>query len=126
MKITYNMYYIRHCSNWWLAMIAFGFLPENFDRWRGPTNTTSLFYESRFSGGNTHRWIRHSNSTWCHQICLNFLQSQVVGMLKYSSYALSRLDVGICFCVNVTVKLTLTQSPDPFPAFVFASPLMQC
>ena len=52
------MYYIRHCSNWWLAMIAFGFLPENFDRWRGPTNSTSLFYESRFSGGNTHRWIR--------------------------------------------------------------------
>ena len=40
------------------------------------------------------------------------------------SYALFTLD--ICFCINITVKLTLTQrkGSDPFCAFMFASPLM--
>ena len=28
----------------------FGFLPENFVRWRGPMNDTLSFYECRFSG----------------------------------------------------------------------------
>ena len=39
---------------WWLVrvtlVVAFGFLPQNFGRWRGPMNGTLSFYECRFSG----------------------------------------------------------------------------
>ena len=34
-------------------VVAFGFLPQNFGRWQGPTNVTLLFYECMFSGGDT-------------------------------------------------------------------------
>ena len=34
-------------------MIAFGFLPENFERWQGPMNGTLAIYECRLSGGDT-------------------------------------------------------------------------
>ena len=41
---------------WWLVrvtlVVAFGFLPQNFGKWWGPTNTTLSFYECRFSGGD--------------------------------------------------------------------------
>ena len=39
-------------------MVAFGFLPQNFGRCRGPTNGTLSFSECRFSGGDTmRRWV---------------------------------------------------------------------
>ena len=31
-------------------MVAFGFLPQKFGRWRGPTNGTFSFYEYRLRG----------------------------------------------------------------------------
>ena len=34
-------------------VVAFGFLPQNFGRWQGPTNVTLLFYKCMFSGGDT-------------------------------------------------------------------------
>ena len=42
-------------------VVAFGFLPQNFGRWWGPTNSTLSVYECRFSGG----WWRHWNPTKC-------------------------------------------------------------
>ena len=44
-------------------VVTFGFLSQNFGRWRGPANGTLSFYECRFSGGDTMRWWGHSNPT---------------------------------------------------------------
>ena len=59
-------------------MVAFGFLPQNFWRWQGPTNGTLSFYECRFSGGDTMRWWGQSNPKICKRIGLNLLHSQAV------------------------------------------------
>ena len=71
---------------WWLRepsyVVAFGILPYNFGRWRGPTNVTLLLHECSFSGGNTLRWLGNSNPTCCNIISLNFLHSQLVRMWK--------------------------------------------
>ena len=42
-----------------------------------------LFYECRLSSEETERWWGHSNPTFCNQICLNLLHSQIVGRLKH-------------------------------------------
>ena len=34
-------------------MVTFGFLPQHFGRWWGPTDGTLSFYECWFSGGDT-------------------------------------------------------------------------
>ena len=34
-------------------VVAFGFLPQNFGRWRGPTNAILSFCDCKFSGGDT-------------------------------------------------------------------------
>ena len=66
------------------SVVAFrGFLPQNFGRWEGPINVTLSFYESRLSDRATQRWWEHSNPNCCNRICLNFLHSRVVGMLKH-------------------------------------------
>ena len=44
-------------------MVAFGFLPQNFWKWQGPTNGTLSFYECRFSGGDTIKWGRGGTQT---------------------------------------------------------------
>ena len=49
-------------------MVAFGCLPKNFGRWRGPMNGTLLSYECNFSLGDTLRWWRHSTPTCCNII----------------------------------------------------------
>ena len=43
-------------------MIAFGFLPQHFERWQDPRIILLLFYECRFNGGDALRWSGHSNS----------------------------------------------------------------
>ena len=59
-------------------VVAFGFLVKKYGkRWRHMNGTLS-FYECRLSDGDTKR-RGHSNPTWCNQINLNFLHSEVVG-----------------------------------------------
>ena len=36
-----------------VSVAAFGFLPQNFGSWWGPTNDTLSVYECRFSGRDT-------------------------------------------------------------------------
>ena len=60
-------------------MVTFGFLLQK-NWWQGPTNGTLLFYECRLSGGYTQRWWGHSNR---NSICLNYLHSQAMEMLKH-------------------------------------------
>ena len=51
--------------SWWLVrvtlVVAFGFLPQNFGRWRGPTNGTLSFYEQRVNKSGVQR-----TSKWLH------------------------------------------------------------
>ena len=59
-------------SYWWLARVTFtvpfGFLTQNFGMWWGHTIGTLLFYECRFSGGDTMRCWGDSNPTLCKRI----------------------------------------------------------
>ena len=80
-----SIYHIRrvlHGSIWWLPritlVVAFGFLPQNFERWQGPTNDTLSFYECRLSGGDTQilplvtkfLWIcRDTKTSTCAHSC---------------------------------------------------------
>ena len=52
---------------WWLVRItlavAFGFLPQNFGRWKGPTNCHFAGKDWSLSGADNVRWWGHSNTT---------------------------------------------------------------
>ena len=48
-----------------------------------PTNGILLVCEFSLSSYYTHRWWGHLNLTYCNQICLNFLHSQMMGTLKH-------------------------------------------
>ena len=52
-------------------------------------NDTLSFYKGRLSGGDTQRWQEHSSPTCCNQISLNFLHTEVAGILKHFSYVSS-------------------------------------
>ena len=56
---------------WWLfritLMVTFGFLPQNFGMWWGPTNgTLSMILRLQI------QWWGHSNPIFCKKNCLNF------------------------------------------------------
>ena len=75
---------------------TFGFLPQNFGRWWGPMNGTFSFYECRLNGGDTQKWLGHSIPSCWNQIDLNFLHSQVVGMLKHCFHICSSPHAHYC------------------------------
>ena len=50
-------------------MGAFGFLPQSFGRWQGPTNHSIVILWMQ--GWDTMRWWGHSNPTICQRIYLN-------------------------------------------------------
>ena len=50
-------------------VVAFGFLPQNFGRWKGPMNGTLSFYECRLSGGE----LRDSGDTITPPVVIKFI-----------------------------------------------------
>ena len=63
-------------------MIAFDFLPQNAGWWKGPMNDILSVCEYSLSSWYNRCW-RHLNLNCCNQFHLNFLHSEVVGMLKH-------------------------------------------
>ena len=51
-------------------------------------NDILSFYEFRFSGGDTMRWLGRSNPTLCKRSFLNFLHSQVAGTKNFGCESL--------------------------------------
>ena len=87
-------------------MVAFGFLPQNFWKWQGPTNGTLSFCECRFSGGDTIKWGG----------------GELKPYLMQKNY-LNFLGASVCAQVRVEVPSLLPRRSRPRPSHLVEFPL---
>ena len=64
-------------------VVAFGYFAQRFGIWWEPTNDILLLFECSLSSYDAHRWWGYSSSTCCNLICLHFLHSQALEVLKH-------------------------------------------
>ena len=64
--------------------MVLSFCPKILGLWWGTYEGPLSFCECRWHGDSTWRWWGHLITTFCNQICLNFLHQEVVGIQKPS------------------------------------------
>ena len=121
---------IRFMFFWWLVEShlsdSFCLFAQIFRKVVGPTNSSLSAFEYILSSQYTNRWWGFSKLNCYNWIRLIFLQSEVVGVLKYCSHILILLHLtshpGCCPIMLFNVDASCLQVPPPSIDFVLPSP----